>query len=62
MTYYVTFKVDARYTAMVDADSLEEAKREAEYEFQEADLNEMECIDGEIVIVEDEKGDYLYEK
>lgn len=61
MTYYVTFAVEGRYTAMVEADSLEEAKAAGEAEFWTCDLNEMECISGDIVVIENGKGDYVYE-
>ena len=59
--YYVKFKVDARYVVEVDADTLEEAKEKGEYEFSGADFGEAEDIDGEIIIVENENGDFLYE-
>lgn len=62
MTYYVTFAIDGRYTEMVDADSLEQAKAEAEIDFWNCNLNEMECISSDIVSIENGKGEYVYEK
>ncbi len=53
-TYYVTFKVEGRYTVQVDAASIEEAKEMAQAEFDAANLNEMDMIDSEPVTVEDE--------
>lgn len=60
--YFVKFKVDARYVAEVETDALEEAKKEAEYAFSNADFGEAEDIDGEIVNIEDENGNFVYEK
>ena len=62
MKYYVTFKVDARYIAGVDAENIEDAKSKALEAFQEADFGDAEDIDGEAVVVEDEKGNYVWEK
>ena len=62
MTYYITFKVEGRYVAPVEADSLEQAKKLGEQEMWVANLNEMDFVETELVMVEDEKGDYLYEK
>lgn len=62
MKYFITYKVDARYVAEVDADSLEEAMKKADSEYQDADFGVAECIDGEKIIVEDEKGNYIWEK
>jgi hypothetical protein len=61
-TYYVHFKVESRYVVAVKAKSLDEAKEKGEYEFSGADFGVSEDIDGEIVSVENEDGDYLYEK
>ena len=52
--YYVTIKVDARYVAMVEADSVEEARRLGEEKFSTANLNECEVVEGEPIIVSDE--------
>ena len=60
--YYITYKVDARYIAAVEADNLEEAKEKAEEEFCDADFGETVDIDGEVIIVEDENGNYVWEK
>lgn len=50
MKYYVTYKIDARYIAEVEAENIEDAKKKAE------------DIDGEQIIVEDNNGDYVWEK
>lgn len=60
--YYVTYKVDARYVAEVEAENIEEAKKKAEQEYIDADFGEAEDIDGEAIIVEDENGNYVWEK
>ena len=61
-TYYVTFRVDSRFVAAVDAASVEEALKEAQGRFSDADFGEAEDIDGEPIIAEDEAGNYVWEK
>lgn len=62
MKYYVTYKVEARYIAEVEADSLEEAMREAESKYIDADFGEAIDIDGEAIMAEDENGNYIWER
>lgn len=62
MKYYVTYKVEGRFIAEVEANNLEEAKAKAETRYLEADFGPLQDIDGESIIVENEKGDYLWEK
>lgn len=62
MKYYVTYKIDARYVAEVEAETLEEAKEKAESEYMDADFGVAEDIDGEAVIVEDENGNFVWER
>lgn len=62
MKYYITYKFEARYVAEVEADNLEEAMKEAESEYIGADFGAAEDIDGEAIIVEDENGNYVWEK
>lgn len=62
MKYYVTYKVDARYIAEVEADSVEEARKKANQEFVDADFGDAEDIDGEDIIIEDEDGNYVWER
>ena len=62
MKYYVTFKVDARYIAEVEADNSKEAKKKAENSFSNADFGAAEDIDGVAVTVEDEDGNYIWEQ
>ena len=61
MTYYVTIKVDGRYTAQVEADNIDEARKFGLKEFCTANLNEMEIVNGEDIIVEDEN-DIVWER
>lgn len=61
MKYYATFVVDTRYIAEVEADSLEEAKEKAEDAFSGADFGVAGNIDGELAVIEDEDGDYVWE-
>lgn len=62
MRYWVTFRVDARYIAEVEAADPKSAMQEAEWKFQEADFGEAEDITGEPVMVEDIDGNYVWEK
>jgi phosphomannomutase len=62
MKYYVTYKIDARYVVEVEADNLEEARKKAEEEYIDADFGVAEDIDGEDIIVEDENGNYIWER
>ena len=62
MKYYVTYKVEARYIAEVEANSLEEARKKAGEEFCDADFGIAEDIDGEDIIVEDENGNFIWER
>lgn len=62
MKYYVTYKIDARYIAEIEAENIEEAKRKAEGKFLDANFGEAEDVDGEQIIVEDNNGDYVWEK
>lgn len=62
MKYYVTYKIDARYITEVEAESLKEAKEKAENNFMDADFGVAKDIDGEAIIVEDENGNYVWER
>lgn len=62
MKYYVTYKFEARYVAEVEADNLKEAMKKAEEEYLDADFGSAEDIDGEPIIVEDETGNYIWER
>lgn len=63
--YYVTYKVEGRYIAEVEADSLEEARKEAESEYESADFGELEdigaCGNTKQICVETEHGDIIWE-
>ena len=62
MKYYVTYRIDARYTAEVEANSLEEAMDKARDEYYDADFGVAEDIDAATVIVEDENGNFVWEQ
>lgn len=62
MMYYVTLKVEGRFVAEVDATSIEEAQRKAMDQFCDADFGSLEDIEGESVIVEDENGNFVWER
>lgn len=62
MKYYVTYKIDARYVAEVEADDVDEARRKAETEYIDADFGAANDIDGDQIIVEDENGNFVWER
>ena len=62
MCYFVTFKVDARFVAAVEAENPEKAIAEAKLRFYDADCGEFEDIQGEETTVEDENGNYVWER
>ena len=62
MKFYVTSKIEARYVAEVEADNIEEALEKANQKFIDADFGVAEDIESEQIIVEDEDGNYVWEK
>lgn len=60
--FYVTYKIDARFVAAVTANDLESAKKAAEAAYMDADFGEATDIDGEPIIIEDERGNFVWEK
>jgi len=59
MKYIVSVKIDGRLDVEVEADSFEEARREAEFEAGNCDWNRVECVDIEAVNAEDETGKFI---
>ena len=62
MAYYVTYKVEARYITKVEANNIKEALDKANNKYIDADFGEAEDIDGEVIIIEDENGNYVWER
>jgi hypothetical protein len=60
--FYVTCKIEARYIVEVEADNLADAMIKAEEEYYDADFGAAQDICGETIIVEDEDGNYVWEK
>lgn len=68
----VTFRVDARFVAEVTAEDVQDEKLPKEkvdeiinlanHVFGDADFGSAEDIDGEAIFIEDEKGNFLWEK
>ena len=56
MKYWVTMRIDGRFTCEVEANSLEEARDKAAVKYYDADFGELECIDAEAVNAETEDG------
>ena len=61
-TFYITYKIEARFIAAVDAESLEEAMEAAEGRYHDATFGEAEDIEGEPIIAEDQDGNFVWEK
>ena len=62
MTYYVTYRIDARFVAEVEADTLDEAMEQAEWRYCDADFGEARDIDGCQIVIEDESGNFVWER
>lgn len=60
--YWVTIKVDGRYVTQVMATSVDEAKELAESRFADVNLDPLEVVGSECIIIEDDKGNYVWEK
>lgn len=60
--YYVTLRVEARYITKVEAHDIDEAKQLAMDNWIGADIGDLEDTTGEVVVIENETGDYIYEK
>ena len=61
-TFYITYKIEARFITAVEAESLEEAMKAAEGQYCDADFGEAEDIEGEAIIAEDQDGNFIWEK
>lgn len=62
MDYYVTFKIEGRYVVGVRANSIEKAIELARDQYCDADFGELTDIEGEEIIVENENGNFVWEK
>lgn len=57
--YSVEMRVDARYLAEVEAESIEEARVKANSAFEGADFGEAYNIDASITSIQDEAGNFV---
>lgn len=60
--YWVTIKVDGRYVTQVVATSVDEAKGLAESRFADVNLDPLKVVGSECIIIEDAKGNFVWEK
>lgn len=63
--YCVGYKVEGRYYAYVEAESVDEAREKAKEEFYDADFGELEDIgncETEQINVSDEDGNVVWER
>ena len=62
MNYYVKYKLEAYYEAEVEAENVEEARKLADEKFFDADFGDAVNIEGEDIYVENQDGDYVWER
>ena len=62
MKYYVTWEIGGSFVAEVEAESELEARNKSIESYWNADFGVLEDIDGGMIMVEDENGEYLWEK
>ncbi len=60
--FYVTYRIDGRFVAYVVAKNLEEALSKAEDKYCEADFGVLHDIEGEPIMVENQEGNFVWEK
>lgn len=60
--FYVTYKIRGEFVAVVRAKELKEALDKAEEKYYDADFGILNEIEGEPIIVEDQDGNYVWEK
>lgn len=61
--FWVTYKIDARFVAAVEATDIQSALTAAQSEYESADFGEvLDIIDGVAIIIEDENGNFIWEK
>lgn len=61
MEYIINYKIDARFHAAVEADSLEDAKKSALQRFYDADFGEAEDVNAEYISAEDAYDNFIEE-
>ena len=64
MKAYVTLKIDGRYVAEIEHDNMnvEQLKQLAIDAYIDEDFGPLEAIESDVIIIEDENGNYIYEK
>lgn len=61
MKFYVTYKIDARFVAEVEAENEAEARKKSLDNFMETDFGTAEDVSGYPIIVEDENENIVWE-
>ena len=62
MIYYVTLAVNARFMAEVEANDTQGAIDAAVEQFYDADFGVASDIEGDVIIVENENGNFVLER
>ena len=60
-TYYATFQVDASFSVEVEASTVEEAKALADEKWENCNIGDLSILDADLISVEDEEGNSVYE-
>jgi len=60
MKYYVKYRIEATYTAEVEADSLKKAKEKANVDFHNANFGNAKNVEAYPVTIKDETGRMYY--
>ena len=60
--FYVTYRIDGRFVACVLAKNLKEALDKAEDTYSSADFGVLHDIEGTPIIVEDQDGNFVWER
>ena len=60
--FYVTYRIDGRFVACVLAKNLKEALDKAEEKYCEAEFGVLTDIEGKPIIVEDQDGNFVWER
>lgn len=60
--YYFTYAVNGYWTTAVEADNLKEAEKIADDIFDCAGFGEAECLEGQLIEIEDARGDIIWEQ
>ena len=59
--FFATYRITGRYEAAVEGDNIKDILADGEAKYCDADFGGIEIVNGKLVHVEDEHGNYVYE-